>query len=95
MKRLLNGSVMLLAAVALLATGCDSQVRVQKEWSPEENDPSSYRDAVAEVVVTAERPAGLMPEVMVIASAMPEVVVHATWCPMPVAVTTIAAGVIN
>jgi hypothetical protein len=36
---------------------------------------------VAEVIVTAERPARLMPEVLVTANLMPEVVVYATWSP--------------
>jgi len=95
MKRMLTGSLMLMAAVALLATGCDNQARAPKEWNPGEADPAGYREAVAEVVVTAERPDWLMPEVVASANLMPEVVAHASWCPMPVAVTTTIAGVIN
>ena len=93
MKRLLTGSVILMAAVALLATGCDNQARAPKQWSPGENDPSGYREAVAEVVVTAERPAWVMPVVVVSANSMPEVVVLASWA--PVAVAAPAAGSIN
>ena len=95
MKRLLTGSLILMAAVALLAAGCDNQARAPKEWTPGDSDPSTYRDQVAEVVVTAERPAWLMPEVAVSANYLPEVVVHATWCPVPVAFTMTTAGVLN
>lgn len=89
MKRLLTGSVILMVAVALLATGCDNQARAPKEWTPGDKDPSMYREQVAEVVVTAERPANLMPEVVVSANSMPEVVVHASWCPLPVAISAL------
>jgi hypothetical protein len=92
MKRMLTGSLILMAAVALLATGCDNQARAPKEWNPGGNDPSGYREAVAEVVVTAERPASLMPEVVVSANQMPEVVVYASWAPAPVALSALPTG---
>ena len=95
MKNLLTGSLILMAAVALLATGCDNQAWAPKEWNPGEADPAGYREAVAEVVVTAERPAWLMPEVVVSANSMPEVVVHASWRQMPLAAATSAAGIVN
>ena len=82
MKNLLTGSLILMAAVALLATGCDNQAWAPKEWNPGEADPAGYREAVAEVVVTAERPAGLMPEVVVRANLMSEVVAHASGAPV-------------
>ena len=87
MRRLLTGSLMLMATVALLATGCDNQARAPKEWTPGDTDPAGYREPVAEVVVTAERPAWVMPEVVVSANQMPEVVVYAVWVPAPVALT--------
>lgn len=95
MRLVMTGSLILMAAVALLATGCDKQARAPKEWNPGEADPAGYREAVAEVVVTAERPAWLMPEVVVSANSMPEVVAHASWRPMPLAAATSAAGIVN
>jgi hypothetical protein len=82
MRHLMTGSLILMAAVALLATGCDNQARAPKEWTPGEADPAGYRDPVAEVIVTAERPAWMMPEVVVRANLMTEVVVHASAAPV-------------
>jgi hypothetical protein len=50
---------------------------------------------VAEVVVTAERPGWLMPEVVVSANLMPEVVVYATWSPATVAAASRQASFVN
>jgi hypothetical protein len=88
MRRLLTGSLILMAAVALLATGCE-RVAQAPEQRPGDIDPYSYRQDVAEVVVTAERPGWLMPEVVASASQMPEVVVHASWSPSPVALSAL------
>jgi len=97
MRRLLTGSWILMAAVALLATGCEkvaeaptgktgdspSELGTRSEMS--DISVMSRRGTVpvlpgdvAEVVVTAERPAWLMPEVVTCASQMPEVVVYAS-----------------
>jgi len=117
MRQLLTGSLILMAAAVLLATGCgrmalapagktgessSKQLRrpmmTQSGDSPWESHRALRRDSprfastrggtvsvlsgdVAEVVVTAERPAWLMPEVVASASMMPEVVVHASWAP--------------
>jgi hypothetical protein len=89
MKSLLTGSLILLAVVALLAAGCDKQARAPKEWNPGGSDPAGYREAVAEVVVTAERPAWVMPEVVVSANLMAEVVACASRTPAPVALSAL------
>jgi hypothetical protein len=81
MRLLMTGSLILMAAVALLATGCDNQARAPKEWAPQDAAPGMSQYNVAEVVVTAERPGRLMPEVVASANLMPEVVVYASWTP--------------
>jgi len=95
MKSLITGSLILLAAVALLATGCDKAARAPEEWTPGSGNPSSYRGDATEVVVTAPRPAWVMPVVVVCANSMPEVVVHASWCPMPVAAVARPTSIVN
>lgn len=50
---------------------------------------------VDEVVVTAERPARLMPEVVVSANLMPEVVVRASWTPAALAAASPQASFVN
>jgi len=87
MRYMLAGLLMLMTAVALLATGCGKVARAPVEQRPGEVDPYSYREDVAEVVVTAERPGWLMPEVVACAGQMPEVVIHASWSPSPVALS--------
>jgi hypothetical protein len=73
--RLLAGSLMTLALVALLATA-GSRLGTRPGLS--DNPVMSGRGDVPEVVVTAERPDWLMPEVVVRVNRMPEVVVRAT-----------------
>ncbi len=87
MRHLLTGSLILMAAVALLATGYDKETRAPKEWTPSTAGPGMEQYDIAEVVVTAERPAGMMPEVVASANLMPEVTVHASWVPAPVALS--------
>jgi hypothetical protein len=82
MRHLMTGSLILMAAVALLAVGCNNQARVPKGWTPTDTDPAGCRETVAEVIVTAERPAWVMPEVVVRANLMTEVVVHASAAPV-------------
>jgi hypothetical protein len=89
MKRILTGSLILMAAVALLATGCEKVAQAPDEQGPGDSYPGSYREDVAEVVVTAERPDWLMPDVVVCASEMPEVVVHAS---VPVALSALPSA---
>ena len=55
----------------------------------------SPRGDVPEVVVAAGRPGWLMPEVVVSANRMPEVVVHASWSPAPVAAAIPQASFVN
>jgi hypothetical protein len=95
MRHLLTGLLISMAAVALLATGCMKVARAPAEQRPGDDDPYSYREYVAEVVVTAERPAWLMPEVVVSANLMPEVVVYATWSPATVAAASRQASFVN
>jgi hypothetical protein len=92
MRSLLTGSLILMAAVALLATGCDNQARAPKEWAPQDAGPGTSRYNVAEVVVTAERPGWLMPEVVASANLMPEVVVYASWPPPPATLSALPAA---
>lgn len=87
MRNLMTGLLMLTAAVALLATGCDNQARVPRGWTPQDASPGLEGANVAEVVATAERPDWLMPEVVVSANLMPEVVVYASWAPASVALS--------
>ena len=81
MRYLLSGLLILAAAAAVVTAGGDNLARAPQERTAGNEDPSGYREDVAEVVVTAERPAWLMPEVVASASMMPEVVVHASWAP--------------
>ncbi len=85
--RLLTGSLIAVALVALLVAG-GAEV-VQAPAGKTGDSPSEQRltccgtvpvlpGDVPEVVVTAERPAWVMPEVLVSANRMPEVVVRAT-----------------
>jgi len=87
MRNLMTGSLILMAAVALLATGCDKQARAPKGWTPQDAGSGLDGTNVAEVVVTGGRPGWLMPEVVVSANLMPEVVVYASWAPAPVALS--------
>ncbi|MBN2466398.1 hypothetical protein JXD38_12330 [candidate division WOR-3 bacterium] len=80
--RLLAGSSMTLALVALLATA-GSRLGTRSGLS--DNPVMSRRGDVPEVVVTAERPDWLMPEVVVPANQIPEVVVRGSWPQSPVA----------
>jgi hypothetical protein len=89
MKSLLTGSLILMAALALLATGCERVAQAPDEQRPDNGYPGSYRVDVAEVVVTAERPGWMMPEVVARAGQMPEVVVNAAWSAAPVAVSAL------
>jgi hypothetical protein len=86
---MLTGSLILMAAVALLATGCEKVAQVPDEQGPGDNYPGSYREDVAEVFVTAPQPAWVMPEVVVRASQMPEVVVRAARVPAPVVLSAL------
>ncbi len=94
--RMLTGSLLAVVLVALLVAGLGivAQVPSGKTGdSPSERvaSPPQERAArgtvpvlpgdVPEVVVTAERPAGLMPEVVVSANRMHEVVVRASGRP--------------
>jgi hypothetical protein len=95
MRTLLSGLLILAAAAALVTVGSDNLARVPQERTSGNEDRSGYREAVAEVVVTAERPAWLMPEVVVSANSMPEVVVYASWSPPAVAATSPQASFVN
>jgi hypothetical protein len=79
--RLMTSSLVLLAAVVLLAAGCERVAQVPSDQRPRDNDANSDREDVAGVFVTAPQPAWVMPEVVVRASQMPEVVVRA-WTPV-------------
>jgi len=81
MRCLLSSLLILVAAVALLVTGCYNVARVPEERTPGDKDSSSYLEDIATVVVTAERPDWLMPEVVASAKPMPEFVAHASWAP--------------
>ena len=81
MRYLLAGLLILMTAAVLASAGCQTMAQAPV------GSADNYGGDVAEVVVTAQRPARLMPEVVVSASRMPEVVVHASWAP-----TTVAAG---
>lgn len=75
MKRL-NGLFAMVAAALLLA-GCRQTVAGTREWSPSDSQGSPDGSGrVAEVVVTGQRPEGLVPEVVVVA-ARPRPVVSA------------------
>ena len=75
--RFLTGSLMAAALGALLAFGC--------LWSGARSEVPALDTVligdVPEVVATAKRPVGMMPEVVVFANRMPEVVVRAA--PVP------------
>jgi hypothetical protein len=73
--RLLTSSLMAALLVALLVAG---GVWLGIRSGLSDNPVMSLRGDVPEVVVTAERPGWLMPEVLVVANRMPEVVVRAT-----------------
>jgi len=88
MRYLLVGLLILMAGAVLFAAGSE---RVARAPTGKTGDSPSEQlrqtrcgtvpvlpGDVAEVVVTAERPAGLMPEVVVRANLMTEVVAHAT-----------------
>jgi len=123
MRRLLIGSLILLAAVALLATGCEKIARVPAGNAGDSScggrvhgaprglaadsagmsdmPAVSHRGTVrglagemAEVVVTAERPAWVMSEVVVRANMMTEVVVYASW-PTAVAAAGRSVSLLN
>jgi len=81
MRYLLLGLLMLAAGTALLTAGCQTMAQVPT------GNTDDYSGDVAEVVVTAERPARLMSEVVVSANRLPEVVVYATWSPATFAAT--------
>jgi hypothetical protein len=92
MRRLLTGSLVLMAAVVLLATGCEKVAQVPDGQMPGDNDASSYREDVAGAFVTAPQPAWVMPEVVVRASQMPEVVVRALRVPAPVVLSALPSA---
>ena len=71
--RLLTSSLIAAALVILLMAGHTGVYR-----TPEAQAASAVLGDVPEVVVTAQRPGRLMPEVLVVANRMPEVVVRAT-----------------
>jgi len=71
--RLLTNSLMAAALVILLLAGYAGIYR-----TPDAQAASAMLGDVPEVVATAERPAWVMPEVVVGANRMPEVVVRAT-----------------
>ena len=78
MRCLLSGLLVLMAAVTLLTAGCENVARAPEERSPDDAEPADDNADVAAVVVTAERPAWLMPEVVARASLLPEVAAHAS-----------------
>ena len=71
--RLLTSSLIAAALVILLMVGHTGVYR-----TPDAQAGSAILGDVPEVVATAERPAWVMPEVVVGANRMPEVVVRAT-----------------
>jgi hypothetical protein len=75
--RLLTSSLMAVALVVVLVAGYAGIAR-----TPDAQNASAMLGDVPEVVVTAERPGWLMPEVVVYASRMPEVVVRASRAPV-------------
>jgi predicted small secreted protein len=89
MRYLLFGLLVLVAAAALLTAGCQTMAEVPA------GKAADHSGDVAEVVVTAERPARLMPEVLVTANLMPEVVVYATWSPATLAAASPLANFVN
>ena len=89
MRYLLLGLPILVAGTVLLTAGCQTMAQV-----PAGRDVD-YSGDVAEVVVTAERPARLMPEVVVSANRLAEVVVYATWSPATFAATTPQPSLVN
>ena len=90
MRYVLTSLLVLMAAVVLFATGCERVAQAPAD--PGKNDAGSYREDVAEVIVTAERPGWLMPEVVVCSGRMPEVVVHASWSPTPVTLSVLPSA---
>lgn len=89
MRYLLFGLLMLMAAAALVTAGCRTMAQAPAGRAVD------YSGDVAEVVVTAERPARLMPEVVVRANRMPEVVVYASWSPATFAAATPQPSLVN
>lgn len=89
MRYLLSGLLILVAAAALLTVGCQTMAQVPT------GNTADYSGDVAEVVVTAERPPRLMPEVVVSANRLPEVGVYATWSPATLAAATPQASFVN
>jgi len=92
MRYILTGLLILAAAVALFATGCERVAQAPDQRTPGDNDPTSYHEDVAEVVVTSERPGWLMPEVVVRSNQMPEVVVHASRVPAPLTLSELPSA---
>jgi|GEM_PF-1493322 len=110
MRYLLTGLLVLAAVAALVTagkigngysgpeTGCGNPawdtIRIgdNSVMSPPD---MSLRGEVPEVVVTAERPAWLMPVVVVSANCMPEVVAYASWSPAAVAGVGPQASFVN
>ena len=95
--RLLTSSLIAVVLVALLVAG---GARLGTRSGLTNNPVMSLRGDVPEVVVTAQRPGRLMPEVLVVANRMPEVVVRATSAHPeralpsgPTGVSTISPGV--
>lgn len=84
--RLLTSLLMAVVLVALLVAG---GARLGTRSGLTNNPVMSLRGDVPEVVITAERPAGMMPEVVVYANMMPEVVVHASRAPVPVTLSAL------
>ncbi len=72
--RLLTSSLVAVVVIALVVGGA----RLGTRSGSSDNPVMSRRGDVPEVVATAARPAWLMPEVLVCANRMPEVVVRAT-----------------
>ncbi len=93
MRYVLTGLLMLLATV-LFATGCERVARAPDQRTPGDNDPSPYREDVAEVVVPGERPGCLMPEVVACVSEMPEVVIRASWSAAPLVASAMQAAAV-
>jgi hypothetical protein len=88
--RPLTSSLLAVALIVLLAAGCAGIARTPDAESGDSRGPLGTRSGasgitgmavrgdVAEVLVTAERPDWVMPEVVVRANRMPEIVVRAT-----------------
>ena len=79
MRCLPSSPLILIATVVLPMTGCYSVAGAPEERMPGDRDSSSHFEDVAAVVVTAERPDWLMPEVAASANLMPEVAAHVWW----------------